>query len=115
MTLIPCELCSLDEKSLSSWDIRDENLVLSGFDVGSDLVKFEPPNPYDKNLGRSCRRRLLLGFDLTMRVVRTSVSGIRLSNTWVTYSQVGDNSGKLELIPGRYRILERVCIESSGA
>ena len=97
--------CSVDEKSLSSWDIRDENLALSRFDVGSDLVKFEFLNQC-KNLGRSCRRRLLLGFDLTMRVVRTSVSGIRLSNTWVTYSQVGNNSGKLELMPARYRFLE---------
>lgn len=39
----PVSICSLDEKSLSSWDIRDENLALSGFDEGSDLVKFEPP------------------------------------------------------------------------
>lgn len=42
--------CSVDEKSLSSWDIRDENLALSRFDVGSDLVKFEFLNQC-KNLG----------------------------------------------------------------
>ena len=34
--------CSVDEKLLSSWDIRDENLALTGFDAGSDLVIFEP-------------------------------------------------------------------------
>ncbi|MBU7027281.1 MAG: hypothetical protein HXS48_10110 [Theionarchaea archaeon] len=40
---IPVSMCSLDEKSLSSWDIQDENLVMSRFDKGSDLVIFEPP------------------------------------------------------------------------
>ncbi len=41
--------------------------------------------------------------------------GRRLSNTRITYPQVGDNPGKLGTIPHRSRMLERFVAESSGA
>lgn len=44
-----------------------------------------------------------------------SALGGRLSNTWITCPQVGDNLGKLRLIPHRPRILEGSEAESSGA
>ena len=42
-------------------------------------------------------------------------TGGRLSNTWTTYPRVGDNLGKLRLIPHRPRVLEGPEAESSGA
>ena len=42
-------------------------------------------------------------------------TGGRLSNTWTTYPRVGDNLGKLRLIPHRPWILEGSEAESSGA
>ena len=42
-------------------------------------------------------------------------TGGRLSNTWITYPRVGDNLGKLRLIPHRSWVLECPMAESSGA
>ena len=47
------------------------------------------------------------------RAVR--LPGGRLSNTWATYPRVGDNPGKLGLIPDRPGNLEWSLVESSGA
>jgi len=44
-----------------------------------------------------------------------SALGARLSKTWTTCPRVGDNPGKLGLIPHRSRVLECPVTESSGA
>jgi len=44
-----------------------------------------------------------------------SALGAPLSNTWITYPRVGDNLGKLRLIPHRPGMLECFQAESSGA
>ena len=50
-----------------------------------------------------------------MRVERGKALGARLSNTRITCPTVGDNLGKLRIIPHRPPMLEGLVAESSGA
>ncbi len=47
-----------------------------------------------------------------MRDERGYALGERLSNTWTTYPQIWDNSGKLEIIPDNPWTLECLTVES---
>ena len=59
-----------------------------------------------------CQFRLILpavtalGIRLSHASREGSALGILLSNTWITYPKVGDNLGKLRIIPHRSELLE---------
>ena len=68
-----------------------------------------------------CQFRLILpavtalGIRLSHASREGSALGGPLSNTWITYPRVGDNLGKLRIIPHRSWMLECTEVESSGA
>jgi len=55
-----------------------------------------------------------IGVRLSHASLWTSVHGGRLSNTWLTYPRVGDNLGKLRIIPDRSSMLECLMAQMAG-
>jgi hypothetical protein len=68
----------------------------------------------------NCQFRLILpavtalGIRLSHASREGSALGVLLSNTWITYPGMGDNLGKLRIIPHRSGRLECVQAENSG-